>query len=336
VNAGTIPLTGARVNISRFKALLPPQDLTFDLAPGEETLVTLNNISLLEGINGLSFEVIPSGSDINPTDNTREWTVTRITRNNRIPFRERFDGIPQWTIAPEGNFKTWEFSSTNLGQSAFYSAYTNPSPGERAWLVSPALDLSRVSAASLFIDLSYAERVGSMERVKLAASQDCGNTFPVTLFDGDAEDLSGNNSTGSFWEPTGESDWTRQFFDLSMLAGKKNVLVAMIVTNDNGNNLYADNLEFFAGSDPEPVSVERIFQIYTEATTREERITFNLDQRQPVRLQIYSSTGLPVLDNTYDDILNQTLVFQLNRPSGIYLYRLQIGGKTYSEGHFVP
>ncbi|MFM8347141.1 MAG: M43 family zinc metalloprotease, partial [Bacteroidota bacterium] len=321
VNAGTITLTGARVNISRSKALLPPQDITFNLAPGEEAVVALGTINLVEGPNGFSIEVVPAGTDINPSDNSLEWTVTLIARTERVPFRERFEGVPQWSLTPEGNAKTWEFVKTNRGTSAAYRSYTNSNPGERGWLVSPALDFSRVSAASLFGDFSYAERTGSMERVQLLASTDCGTTFPVVLFDGDADALTGNISSISSWAPTADADWSKRFFDLSALVGKKNVLVAMVVTNDNGNNFFADNLEFFAGDDPEPVSIDRIFQIYTEATTREERITFNLDQRQSVRVQIFTSTGMPVLDNTYDDVLNQTVVYQLNRPSGIYIYR---------------
>ena len=335
-NAGTIPLTGAQVFISLSKAIKLSQGITLDLAPGEETLVALNSITLGEGINPLTVEVIPSGNDINTGNNSLDWTVTMIARKERVPFRERFEGVPQWSITPEGNSQTWEFIKTNRGTSAAYRSYTNSTPGERGWLVSPALDLSRVSAASMFGDFSYAERTGSMERVQLLASTDCGTTFPVVLFDGDADALTGNISSISSWEPTADGDWTRRFFDLGELVGKKNVLMAIVVTNDNGNNFFADNLEFFAGDDPEPVSIDRIFQIYTEATTREERITFNLDQRQSVRVQIFTSTGMPVLDNTYDDVLNQTVVYQLNRPSGIYIYRLFIGGKVYSAGHFVP
>jgi len=336
VNAGTVPITSVTVTPTLNKALGAPFNVSLSLNAGAEEILDMPVLNIPEGPSELSYDITTSQPDINMEDNGISKGITMIARKDRIPARERFDGIPNWTIAPEGGFKTWEFSTTNFGGSAKYNAYSNAGAGERAWLVSPALDFSKANAASLFGDFSYADRSGSMEKVKIAASLDCGATFPVVLFDGDADELNSNNSSSISWEPTADSDWTRNFFDLSELAGKKDILVAMVVTNDNGNNLFADNLEFFAGDDPEPVRIERQFQIYTEAVTREERITFNLEERQAVRLQIYTSTGLPVLDNTYDDILNQTLVFQLNRPSGIYIYRLQIGGKTYSAGHFVP
>ena len=172
----------------------------------------------LTDFSGLKME-----TDINPDDNYIEKRVTGIGRKNRIPFRERFDGIPQWTIVPEGDGRLWEFSSTNFGTGAGYNGFANPKPGERAWLVSPVLDLSQVSAASLFADFSYASRSGSMEKVKVAASVNCGVTFSETLFEGDADELHGGNNSSVAWLPSAETDWTRNFFDLSSVAGKKEI-----------------------------------------------------------------------------------------------------------------
>ena len=78
------------------------------------------------------------------------------------------------------------------------------------------------------------------------------------------------------------------------------------------------------------------FFVYTDGVTRSEKITFDLISRGNVRLQILTAIGQPVLDNTYDDILNQTFTYDLNLPSGIYLYRLQIDGKSYFTRHFIP
>jgi hypothetical protein len=45
--------------------------------------------------------------------------------------------------------------------------------------------------------------------------------------------------------PTGASDWSRHFINLSEYVGHEDVRIAFVARNGNGNNLYIDNIEFF-------------------------------------------------------------------------------------------
>jgi hypothetical protein len=315
---------------------VPISEQTVNLAPGLSGIIILPSVSLNKGDNSLSIEVMPvNASDAVPLNNQLSAVINRISTTDKIPARENFDGTGRWTIASASGATPWESISTNKGTSVSFQAYTNELIGTTAWLVSPVMDMSKVSAASIFADFSYGTPVNNAERVMLAASSDCGLTFNEIIFDGSADELADSGSGGNF-TPTTDDDWTRKFFDISELAGQPQVLFSFVVTNNNGSNLFIDNIEFFADDDPEPKIIEDLFSVYRDENTKEEKITFNLQQRGTVRFQMYSSTGLTVLDNTYDDILNQTLTLELGLPSGLYIYRFLISGKYYAVRHFVP
>jgi hypothetical protein len=336
-NSGTTTIEKISGIISREgggQVVVPEQ--TVNLAPGSTGTISLPTVSLSEGKNSISIELMPvTSSDAVPLNNVLSAVISRISTSDKIPARENFDGADRWTLASTSGETPWESVSTNKGTSASYQAYTNELIGTTAWLVSPVMDLSKVSAASLFADFSYGVPDNVAERVMLVASTDCGLTFNEIIFEGTADELADTGTGGNF-TPTSDDDWTRKFFDISQLSGQPQVLFSFVVTNNNGGNLFIDNIEFYADNDPEPKIIEDLFSVYRDENTKEEKITFNLQERGPVRLQMFSSTGLTVLDNTYEDILNQTLTLDLGLPSGLYIYRFLISGKYYAVRHFVP
>src|SRR6185436_10290299 len=97
-------------------------------------------------------------------------------------------------------------------------------------------------------------------------------TFSEVLFSNSALNLSDNTSSSS-WMPSSADHWTKKYFNLDALAGKQNVLVAIKATNNDGNNLYLDNIEFFENDDPTPPVISEPFLVYTIAG--QTYLTFN-------------------------------------------------------------
>ena len=197
-------------------------------------------------------------------------------------------------------------------------------------------DFSNVSKASLFFDLSYAAQANGDERLRIVYSEDCGQTFPNVLFDQAGTALSTTTSAEA-WIPTQESDWRKEFVNLNALAGKEDVRIAFVSTANNGNNLFVDNLEFFTDDDPFPVSINNLYTVYGGGETFQ--MTFNLSERMPVQVNVYSITGQLLLARTLPETLNQTYTFDLQQQgSGIYIVRVQIGNsvgasKVYLSGN---
>lgn len=337
-NTGTVTITSFNINMTVNDGPLVIIPYNESLPPGGQTLVQLQDVQLNDGMNTLSFVLSdPNGFvDVDPTNNTLS-VVAYVDRETRlIPFREDFEeGLNGWlSLSPQSGMG-WGLISTNAGQSVVFNAFDNPVQGDEAWLVSPILDFSGMPTASLFFDVSYASNQDRQDRLKIVASTDCGVTYPYVLYDETAESLS-VTSSASEWTPSGEGDWIRKFVSLTQIAGVPEARLAFVFTNANGNNLYLDNIEFFASDDPNPTEIDELFLIHGTSTPGSFFITFNLDEPGPVGYEVLDVTGRTLVQAEIRQVLNQTFEIQTGRAAtGIYILRLRIGGKYYASRVFV-
>lgn len=330
-NVGTTSLNSFNVEILVNNITLVNQSFTgIILSAGEEQSFSLKSINLNEGSNMISINLDnPNGiQDALPADNS--LTTTRIVNSatDFIPLRQNFDEtLAPWAVHKQGQQVEWATVSTNKNTSIVYEAFSNFIKGEESWLVSPTLDLSGVLKASVFYQVSYAVRSlsSNIDQMKVLSSKDCGVTFDKILIDLGGDQITTNETTGS-WVPEKSSDWNRQYVNLNSLAGQKEARLAFVVTNDNGNNLYLDDIEFFIDDDPNPLSISQPYAIYNSPL--DFKITFDLPERETVRLQIYNTLGQVVIDNLLPETLNQTYqVDMTNQTSGLYIVRMQIGNQ---------
>ncbi len=308
-----------------------------NLASGAETQITLNPISLGTGNNTVQFVVSnPEATDELPDNNSTEFTWVVEPSEERIPFRQRWDGSNGWTLYAPAGAQNWELIDATFGPSAYYGGFTNAVRGDEAWVVSPVLDFSGAIKASMFFDLSYARRNNASERLRILVSEDCGVSYPHVLFDqsGDLIAVENNNTA---WQPQNEGDWRNEFVVLNNFAGKDQVRVAFVVTNDNGNNLYLDNIEFFEDDNGNPPRISELYTVYSSATNPfDVKVTFNLPEKEQTRIQVFTVLGQLLVDETLPETLNQTYTIDFSgQQTGIYIARLQVGNELRSFKMFV-
>ncbi|MGE4017179.1 MAG: M43 family zinc metalloprotease [Cyclobacteriaceae bacterium] len=296
-----------------------------NLATGQETALTLNPVNLSLGINELQIEVInPNGQlDGSADNNVLSRKVVLNSDFESIPTRQKFETnfFGSWTPVAQGSFE-WEIAATiNKGQSMVARAFTNPNVGEEAWLVSPVLDFSDAQEGSLFFDVSYGLSNQGADRLQVLSSLDGGETYNEIEYEQSGNQLAiANNNTA--WQPLTDADWKREYVNLNNLAGQSSVRLAFVATNDNGNNVFIDNIELYNDDNPDPPVIESIFDIYTVGA--EIKITFNLSNKDVVRLQVYNTVGQVLVDNQLGDTLNQTYSIDMSQQqTGIYIVRLQ-------------
>lgn len=339
-NTGTVTVNSFNINLTVNNGGLMIIPHTETLAPGAEILVSLEEITLDEGLNTLSFELSdPNGLfDIDPSNNSQTVKTIVNSASLVIPLREDFDaGLGEWTSINPRSQDTWEIVSTNFNQSVVYNGFSNTLQGDEAWLVSPVLDFSSANSASIFFDLSYTYDLQHADRIRILTSTDCGETFSKVVYDEAGEDLAVATSSTS-WKPDSEGEWTRKFTTLNELAGKSAARIAFVVTNANGNNLYLDNLEIFAADDPDPKEVEDLFLVYGADPSMPGSfyITFNLETPQPVGYEVIDVTGRTIVSTEVSQVLNQTFLVNAGRTAaGIYILRLRIGDLYYATKVFM-
>jgi len=317
------------------------------LTPGASIEVPASAITLAKGQNTLSYTLTsPNGyTDINMADNTHTKTIIVNTASDIIPLRENFDSNSfdsQWTIVNPTEGMVWATTSTNYNQSVYFNAAANTAEGDKAWLVSPVLDFSSATTASVFFDLSYRYKddegnKNRQDNLQVLASADCGVTYDKILFNETGTLLSIDQNTVTS-VPASASDWQRKYINLDAFAGSDGVRLAFVFTNDNGNNIYLDNIEFFVSDDPNPNAVKNPFVVYDNSplTPSDFYITFNLEERQPVQYELVDIMGRPLTTQTLPDVLNQT--YEVNAGStstGIYMLRLRIGQSMYTTKVYI-
>lgn len=338
-NEGSIPITNVKVETKVNGAVASTKSFAgLTLLTGADKELTLDAITLNSGTNEVTFTLLePNGNtDESPTNNSKTRTVIVNQANETIPSRQNFNLSFQdsWTIVSQADMLNWELTTTNKGTSLVYRAFNNTSKGDEAWLVSPVLDFSKSVKASMFFDVGYALSTKGTDRLQILSSVDGGINFNETQYDQSGNQfLSTNNNTA--WAPTTDNDWRREYVNLNDLVGEDNVRLAFVAINDNGNNLYLDDIELYNDDNPTPPITSSLFSVYT-TSFNEIKITFNLPEKETSRLQVYNTMGQVVLDNLLPDNLNQTYTIDMsNQRAGIYILRLQVANQIESTKVFI-
>lgn len=342
-NIGTIPTKEFKIEVSVNNAALQTTQVNgIDIPSNENIKIELPSVEFQPGMNSLRIKVSePNGvPDENPANNEQTFTVIVNNEADRIPLRENFDDTfePRWTLVSPSGGMNWQTVTTNFNTSLYYNAYANTNLGEEAWLVSPALDFSRTDKASVVFDVSSATRMGRQETLRILASRDCGDTYEQIK----VIKLSQKTSDEP-WTPTGDTDWEKDtIVNLNNYAGEEEVRIAFAITNNNGNNLYLDNIRFFTTDAPNTLKITDRYSIYgysrEDPAAGELKLIFNLEQRQDVPYMVVDLMGRIHADGVLTDVLNQTYPLGLEeklRP-GIYIVRMKIAGKYVAERILIP
>ncbi|HTE31196.1 MAG TPA: choice-of-anchor J domain-containing protein, partial [Chryseolinea sp.] len=301
--------------------------------PGNTTMsFLLDPLDLSEGTNDISIEITePDGAlDFSPDDNTLALKTVVNSSSDAIPIRENFeDSYDQWTITNPHEGMNWEEATINSNTALYANGYDNSISGDELWLVSPTLDFSSVEGASLFFDQSYGYAEGTSDMLLILASFNCGNTFSDTLYTSSGSGLANGRLSESSWKPAGGDDWVRKSLMLPSLVGHSDVRLAFVFVNDNGNNLYIDNIEFFTSNDP--LRIDEVFSVYPNPITAgTARVTFNLPLKSAVEVDFIDGLGKVLTTEKLTDILNQTYSFDMSgSASGTYFVRIITDDKTY-------
>ena len=307
---------------------------------GDTLKVTLPTIELQDGVNTVAFNITNpnnGGIDINLSNNQKTTAVIADPSKVTIPFRENFNnglGLGWMSVNPTNGMK-WDLDNTsieNYETSVYFNSFSNITIGDEAWLVSPLLDFSHAQQASVFFDRSYAynQSATASEQLRILGSVGCGNLFDLTLYENSDVDLSTAESSTN-WKPFNENDWRRESVNLFSLAGKKDIRLAFVVTNGNGNNLYLDNLEFYTSANPDVTKIPDNFAI-KYAPGADFLVQFNLQEQQTVNLDIIDMMGRNLLSTRLDYTLNQTYPVVLeNAATGVYIVRLHTNNTYYAQ-----
>ena len=252
LNAGNNLLTSGRVELRQNGNLLESKRFTFSLGTGQSAAVIFNSFNLVPGTNTIEYKVTQANdqADSNPDNSTR--SINPILQPTiSLPYAYSFGNFPSpWTITNPDEGFGWERISLQIsGQTQdliYVRNYEYEGPGQLDYFISPIINLSENPNAQLVFEVAHSpyDQPGFQDRLIVAVSQDCGNTFDIAnaTYSKGGFRLETSPSTLDEFIPSNNDQFRTEIVNLAPFASLGSVRIALINENSFGNNIYVKNL----------------------------------------------------------------------------------------------
>ena len=279
-----------------------------------------------------------SGSDT--IVRTNHVTVIPTPGVTAIPAAESFETMGSlaagnWSVVNTTGPNSWVLFS-GAGATGSFSARINNSVNADGFdaLISPTYNASNISAAQLSFKFAFAAKNSNdASALKVYTSSDCGSTWNLRLNKSGAALRTAPNNIGAF-VPT-SAQWTTQTVNLvaQTFSGQPTVLVKFEFTNDQGNNIYLDdiNISGVVGTGEELAALYQ-FEAFPNPATDQMIIRLQSDQQADVNFDLMDLTGRSVSRQDLGKRTGQiTGVIDGKQLSGVYLLRISVNGNSFTR-----
>jgi hypothetical protein len=229
-----------------------------NLAVGASTTLVLNTTSTgtTSGVHTFSYTLVMNNPyNLFNVSNKVKYLVATNYQTNPVVEDFSLSTFPplNWTGVNSNNGPSWSrvTNTGSFGNSGDFGAikfdfYTNPVPGDVDELYLPPIDLSGTATPSLSFDLAKAQRLSENDQLDIFASSDCGATW-TNVYSKAGPLLATSGAVTTSFLPTLSQDWITETVGLYGFANP-NVIIKFRATNDNGNNMFIDNVNLSQSS----------------------------------------------------------------------------------------
>ena len=236
-------------------AIAPTISWNGNIASATSATISLNTISspTNTGAHTFSYNISAmNGTDGNMTNNSTKVSYLVASDFQGSPVSEDFalTNFPpvKWAAVNSNSGPSWT-RVTNAGgynlstQSTRYDFFNNKVIGDMDELFITPMDLSGTAAPVLSFDYAYAQRdANSNDKLEVMVSNNCGSSW-TNVYSSSGYTLATALPMPMAYLPDVNdiSQWQTVTINLTGY-NSASVLVKFVVTNDNGNNLYIDNV----------------------------------------------------------------------------------------------
>jgi hypothetical protein len=262
------------------------------------------------------------------------------------PMKEGFESganIPNgWTLENPDGDAAWQVvtnvAHTGTNAIGFDNCDGNgpgsDMSGTKDRFITAAYDFSSNTTASIAFDLAYAvlnyKNQTRSDTLAIYSSIDCGATWNQ-LYLKAGTDLSNITTSVSCWTPT-DADWRTEIIDLSMLAGKSNVVFAFENRSNWGEWIYLDNINITAVTGMEEINPLAAFSIYPNPASTAFTIE-GTSNTEKIHYALYNILGLEVKAGdieTNGNFFNEKIQVS-NFSRGMYFIKLSDKKNTWTK-----
>jgi len=318
------------------------------LAIGDSVDYTFNTLA---NFNTAGNHVVKIWSDliidINRSNDTSMTNVVILSPTlANAPSVETFEGavFPPvgWRVIDTDTNVKWQktlcFAGATPGNThaAYMDFFNYTKLGKNDVLETLQFDLTNITTDSAIVkfDVASAYRIDKNDTLSISVSEDCTASFVPTSYLKWGANLATVGMMNTIYSPTQIGQWRNDQVDLTNYIGKK-IFLRFNATNQNGNNIYIDNVNFEAKNatplNATNASFTQSCHVYPNPSNGKYTIEIKSNENKLVNYSVYDYTGRKVKQIQVmltSNQLNKSQIDISNFANGLYILEVSDGQNT--------
>lgn len=346
-NDGTVTINNLTITPYIDGSIKTPFPWAGTLAAGATLDIPLTGVTspVTQGVHTFSFNVAMSSPqyNISATNNfvnymyINTYTTTSVTEG----FAPTAFPPARWVLVNKDAQTTWSrfFGSGAYGlsnESTKCDFYANTNVGDIDELILPPADMSAsLGSPELTFDVAYSDRNGSNDKLEVFVSDNCGATW-MKVYGKSGSNLATVSAAANSAYVPDQADPSQWRTETVALAGfnKANMIVKFVATNDNGNNLYLDNVNLAqSAGDVGLSSLSKSglsVNVYPNPASSQANVSITANAPQSAKITMVNIVGQVVFEKevTLNAGSNNLAIATDNLVNGVYTVNVNTGNKT--------
>lgn len=292
------------------------------------------------------YEVTLTATDGTTSDAEVKTQYIRVLPTTAtLPFYEGFENyttlasLSNWEVvnANNNNAFTLDNSTAHSGSKCVKLTNYGQTGANIDELISSPVDLSGInSTTGVTLSFRYAYRkefTADYESLKILLTADCGDSWVIR------KTLGGNAlsslAVASAWTPSSSADWTTvHMTNITAVYWVENLRYKFKFEGSNGNNLFLDDINIYAGAPSDQIVVGLAEQgeiaelsLFPNPTEGELNLRFSVNAAQKANVIIKDVYGKGVQVHSINAAVGSNLVMMdtSTLSAGVYFITIQIG-----------
>ncbi len=262
------------------------------------------------------------------TDYVRVLPSTAQT-TSWIGFEGFEETVEDYLIFSDNVGNTWEESSASFtgNTGIMINNYSgNPMDSEDEFML-PSVDLTQMNDPKIYFRLSYKQRTGQNDNLRVYVSRNCGETWSMRYNSSGSNLATVTGTTGSSFTPSSSSDWELIEVNLNQFANDDHVMVKFRNKSDEGNNIYIDDIQISGPLGIADNSSGLDFVISPNPTADQAQASLHLLNSGPCNISLLGVTGKLISSMHQGDLFAGDHTFNIGSElitnAGVYLIQVE-------------
>ncbi|MBL0046988.1 MAG: PKD domain-containing protein [Bacteroidetes bacterium] len=231
---------------------------------------------------------------------------------------------------------TWQKTSS-AQTSGNFSIFLNnnlANLGDADELISPSINIAAIASPYFTFKYAFASRSGSASKLLVFVSPDCGKSwFQRKGISGTA--LPTAPSTFGTFVPQA-NEWKQEVVSIANVFSQPNVLIKFKYINEDGNNLFIDDINIISVLGINPNSASTFdFSIGPNPITAQTKMSIVLEKKSMISVDVLTLTGQNIIHMPTEEFgagMHQIEIGkQTNLPAGVYFVQVLVNGQQFTK-----